>query len=261
MGTNKSKYPHSLFIHGSNMMSLTIPNMILKFKNLEHMRRQTSSKEGTLKLALIDYLNTMHEVELNYTVDSCGEAISYTRPVEDSLILSKDNNDNNTQKKLEHELNPSLIIGPVMNYSLATTGNCDFLSKDIQDNDVITSMQCLLNINAKKYGKLLDFTSIQITIGKAIEIVVTTLNLICVEDKLIDNVIPFSTPKQACEIIRFESNQLFFVCDEDQKTVIKLLRIGESCSIAPDNLTTIERPSWLTYQYFHMKYVEPYVVL
>ena len=44
--------------------------------------------------------------------------------------------------------------------------------------------------------------------------------------------------------------------------MIKFLKMGVSCQslTSEDDLTSIERPSWLTYQYFAMKYSDPYLV-
>lgn len=50
--------------------------------------------------------------------------------------------------------------------------------------DVFTKEQCLLNIEANKYGKLLDFITISLRIGVSVELIVTTRYLICVQNKI-----------------------------------------------------------------------------
>lgn len=59
-----------------------------------------------------------------------------------------------------------------MEVSLNTT--CQFLKKDIQYQDLFTKTQCLIDIDSKMYGTLLDMTTVNLAIDKSVEIIVTT---------------------------------------------------------------------------------------
>lgn len=59
-----------------------------------------------------------------------------------------------------------------MEVSLNT--ECPFLQKNIKFEDIFTKTQCLMNIDSKKYGILLDLMSISLSIDKQVEVIITT---------------------------------------------------------------------------------------
>ena len=58
--------------------------------------------------------------------------------------------------------------------------NCNLVNNDPPFIDVFSEIGCLLPYDAKRYGTLLDFITIDRTMNLVIDIIVTTNNLICV---------------------------------------------------------------------------------
>lgn len=117
-------------------------------------------------------------------------------------------------------LDTNKIVGPVM--SIELNHSCGFLSKNIQFQDVLTKMKCLIDIDSKKYGSLLDMTYINFGNHRSVEVIITTHNLLCVQNREIsNNSFPLNTSK-ACNFVSFEKNKGLFVCDEGQGTIINL---------------------------------------
>lgn len=73
-------------------------------------------------------------------------------------------------------------------------------------------MQCLIDIDSKKYGTLLDMMTVNFGGNSSAEVIVTTESLICVEGRQV--VTRFELPlAQACTIVSYEKNKGLFVCD------------------------------------------------
>ncbi len=58
--------------------------------------------------------------------------------------------------------------------SINLTHNCSFLNNHIQFQDVLTKLKCLIDIDSKKYGALLDMTYISFGNNKSVELFLTT---------------------------------------------------------------------------------------
>lgn len=115
----------------------------------------------------------MHEISEKYIFDISEESIQYQPRNEISLLV------NSSSRSSTYTLELEKIVGPVMQYSLSMA-SCPFLQRSPQFQDIFTKLQCLINIDSKQYGTLLDLTSMSLSIGRSVEIIVTTDYLICV---------------------------------------------------------------------------------
>lgn len=96
-------------------------------------------------------------------------------------------------------------------------------------SDIFTKMHCLLHIDSKQYGDLLDMSSMSLSIGFSLEIVVTTKFILCVENKVIKLILEMGEPAQSCSIVNKEKKKVIIVCDKGQGSFISVISFGESC--------------------------------
>lgn len=63
-----------------------------------------------------------------------------------------------------------------------------------------------------------------------------------------------------CNIVSYEKGKGIFVCDEGQGSVINIFTFNETSCAGFNLKRNIAKPMWLIYQYFKMKFNEPFVV-
>lgn len=81
----------------------------------------------------------------------------------------------------------------------------------------------------------------------------------CVEDKKIAkwDQLPIS---KMCSFVSYDKGKGIFVCDEGQGSVINLFTFNDTTCEGLVLKRNIQKPSWLIYQYFRMKFSDPFVV-
>lgn len=110
------------------------------------------------------------------------------------------------------------------------------------------------------YGTLLELTTVSQSIGKSVEIIVTTNYIICVENRHIKEKIDIPLTK-SCTIASNDKYKVIMVCDEGQGSVIHIAKLTVESCIGFNVTIYIEKPSWLIYQYFKMKLEDQYVII
>lgn len=262
IGGGNNKYQNSIGMNGQNVFALSIPNLVIKFdydiKTESRVNRNEPASisktiiPGNISLKLVDYKNTMHELIYQYEFDISAEVIKYREEQSDSLYISSAN------PIAVYSLQTHLIKGPVMDVSL-DVDTCEFLTKSVEFVDVFRKTKCLINIDSKKFGNLLDLISINLDIGRSVEIIITSRYFICVENREIVITQNLSISK-ACTILGYDKNRGIFICDEGQGSVIKTFSFTNSSCEGLGSIEQIAKPSWLIYQYFRMKFKEKYAI-
>ena len=100
--------------------------------------------------------------------------------------------------------------------------NCAFINTDPPFTDVLSNIGCLLLDDAKRYGQLLDFVNIDIRLDFSVNIIVTTNNILCVQNKVIKKIISTNV-KKSCSMIMNSNVQILMICDQGTGTVITLI--------------------------------------
>ena len=140
-----------------------------------------------------------------------------------------------------HKVNTSLIRGPVMGYNLTITpADCNFVNNDPPFVDVFTKISCLLNYDYDMYGTLLDFISFDLGFDFFINLIATTKNLICVENRVVKRILPLPNPK-SCAISQIDHLTFILTCNEG--TTTKMTLIKEVISCANLKVKKLEKPA------------------
>ena len=133
------------------------------------------------------------------------------------------------------------IKGPVMEYNLTITPpDCNFINNDPPFVDVFTKISCLLNYDYDRYGSILDFISFDLGFDFFINLIATTKNLICVENRVIKRIKFLNNPK-SCAISQVDHLTFILTCNEGTTTVMTLLTEVISC--ANLKMNRLEKPA------------------